>query len=313
MIAGRAASDVVHLMAELIDNALSYSPPGARSRSRPPRRTARSRSRSSTPASAWPARRSPRPTSRSRAAARSPSTPPAGWACSWSAASRRSTASRSSSAATPTAAASSPRSSCPTAVLGRRRPRGARLHAGRARVDEEPVAPLVVDEEPEEEYDPYLERIEEAIAAVTGLPRRRPGQVARPGRAARRPPRRSSMFDAAPTPSCRPAFEPTALPGLDDATPSSDQTEPVAAPAAELDDADEASRRGRHPGLRGRAPRRGRTPEEESPSIGDDEPERGHRRAGDARRSEVARPDHRRRGRRRRRRGHAPGPRPTSP
>ncbi len=29
MIAGRAASDVVHLMAELIDNALSYSPPGS--------------------------------------------------------------------------------------------------------------------------------------------------------------------------------------------------------------------------------------------------------------------------------------------
>ena len=45
---------------------------------------------------------------------------------------------------------------------------------------EEPVAP-VVEEEPEEEYDPYLERIEEAIAAVTGLPRRRPGLAARPG------------------------------------------------------------------------------------------------------------------------------------
>src|SRR5205814_9298108 len=33
---------------------------------------------------------------------------------------------------------------------------------------DEPVAPVHV-EEPEEEYDPYLERIEEAIAAVTGL------------------------------------------------------------------------------------------------------------------------------------------------
>src|SRR4029078_9713618 len=41
----------------------------------------------------------------------------------------------------------------------------------------EPVAP-VVDEEPEEEYDPYLERIEDAIAAVTRLPRRRPRQDA---------------------------------------------------------------------------------------------------------------------------------------
>jgi signal transduction histidine kinase len=40
-------------------------------------------------------------------------------------------------------------------------------------VDEPTPVPVV--EEPEEEYDPYLERIEEAIAAVTGLPRRRPG------------------------------------------------------------------------------------------------------------------------------------------
>ena len=34
---------------------------------------------------------------------------------------------------------------------------------------------VLVEAEPEEEYDPYLERIEEAIAAVTGLPRRRAG------------------------------------------------------------------------------------------------------------------------------------------
>ena len=46
------------------------------------------------------------------AVARSPSTPPGGWVCSWSAASPRSTASRSSSVATPTAAASSPPSRC---------------------------------------------------------------------------------------------------------------------------------------------------------------------------------------------------------
>ena len=63
---------------------------------------------------------------------------------------------------------------------GLRRPGRARLRPGRTRVElEEPVAPVVV-EEPDEEYDPYLERIEEAIAAVTGLPRRRPGQAPGP-------------------------------------------------------------------------------------------------------------------------------------
>src|SRR5262249_52887595 len=36
-----------------------------------------------------------------------------------------------------------------------------------APAEPEPEAP-VVDEEPDEDYDPYLERIEEAIAAVTG-------------------------------------------------------------------------------------------------------------------------------------------------
>jgi signal transduction histidine kinase len=86
-------------------------------------------------------------------------------------------------------------------------------------VDEAPVAP-VVDVEPDEEYDPYLERIEEAIAAVTGLPRRRPGlNVTAQEPAVAEPAASVSMFEASP--ELPPAFEPMALPSqLDDATSS---------------------------------------------------------------------------------------------
>jgi signal transduction histidine kinase len=103
----------------------------------------------------------------------------------------------------------------------------------------EPEA-LVRVEEPEEEYDPYLERIEEAIAAVTGLPRRRPG--ATPGPALPPVPAAVSMFDAGPTPELPAGFEPVELPSL------AEQPSPLQAPAAELgepaddeavDDADE--------------------------------------------------------------------------
>ncbi len=104
---------------------------------------------------------------------------------------------------------------------------------------EEAVAAPVVDDEPEEEYDPYLERIEEAIAAVTGLPRRRPGQV--PGPAHPVAPAASvSMFDAGPTPELPAAFEPVEL-----ASPVADETVPeeaapaFEAPAAEHEDAEE--------------------------------------------------------------------------
>jgi signal transduction histidine kinase len=82
---------------------------------------------------------------------------------------------------------------------------------------EEQVAPVVVDDEPEEEYDPYLERIEEAIAAVTGLPRRRPGQT--PGLAQDAPAEAVGMFDASPT-ALPPGFEPTELPGADESVAS---------------------------------------------------------------------------------------------
>ncbi len=89
---------------------------------------------------------------------------------------------------------------------------------------EEPVAP-VVEDEPDEEYDPYLERIEEAIAAVTGLPRRRPGQV--PGPATEVPAAPVSMFEASP--ELPPGFEPTELPSMEEADVAS---EPL---VAELD------------------------------------------------------------------------------
>lgn len=57
---------------------------------------------------------------------------------------------------------------------------------------EEPVTHVVEDDE---ETDPYLDRIEEAIAAVTGLPRRSPGRV-RPPVAAPEP--AVSMWDSIP-------------------------------------------------------------------------------------------------------------------
>jgi anti-sigma regulatory factor (Ser/Thr protein kinase) len=86
-------------------------------------------------------------------------------------------------------------------------------------VEEAPAAP-VFEDEPDEEYDPYLERIEEAIAAVTGLPRRRPGLNVAAEAPAEEPAAAVSMFEASP--ELPPVFEPIALPSaLDDlATPS---------------------------------------------------------------------------------------------
>jgi signal transduction histidine kinase len=83
---------------------------------------------------------------------------------------------------------------------------------------------VVVDVEPDEEYDPYLERIEEAIAAVTGLPRRRPGSAAPEPVAT--PAASVSMFESEPEPLPA-AFEPIALPSALDA---------LDAPAAPADD-----------------------------------------------------------------------------
>jgi signal transduction histidine kinase len=99
---------------------------------------------------------------------------------------------------------------------------------------DEPVAP-VLDVEQDEEYDPYLERIEEAIAAVTGLPRRRPGQT--PGPATETPAAAVGMFDANPS-ELPPGFEPTELPSMEEsgAFSSDDEAEPVAAQVGLHDD-----------------------------------------------------------------------------
>jgi signal transduction histidine kinase len=95
---------------------------------------------------------------------------------------------------------------------------------------EQPEEPeVVVEDEPDEEYDPYLERIEEAIAAVTGLPRRRPGSAAPEPVAT--PAASVSMFEADPEPLPA-AFEPIALPSaLDEPATAADPTEEE--PAAE--------------------------------------------------------------------------------
>ena len=101
----------------------------------------------------------------------------------------------------------------------------------------------VVEQEPDPEYDPYLERIEEAIAAVTGLPRRRPGQT--PGPATQAPAAAVGMFDATPGGELPPGFEPVELPGMDEAAATASvESEPFAAQAEtwdaeDHDDADE--------------------------------------------------------------------------
>ena len=102
---------------------------------------------------------------------------------------------------------------------------------------EEPVAPVVAAE-PEEEYDPYLERIEDAIAAVTGLPRRRPGRAGSPQPAA--PAASVGMFDAPTSPELPAAFEPTELPSLTDDRSEDEEREPIALPAALRADVDDA-------------------------------------------------------------------------
>ncbi|MFZ2015045.1 MAG: ATP-binding protein, partial [Nocardioides sp.] len=90
---------------------------------------------------------------------------------------------------------------------------------------------VYVEPEPDEEYDPYLERIEEAIAAVTGLPRRRPGLNVEAPEPVPTPAASVSMFGAA---SELPAgYEPTPLPGMADADSSSgsEESEPAGATA----------------------------------------------------------------------------------
>src|SRR3954452_12227782 len=102
---------------------------------------------------------------------------------------------------------------------------------------EEPVAP-VVEVEPDEEYDPYLERIEEAIGAVAGLPPRRPGLT--PGPAQEVPAAPVGMFDATPG-ELPPGFEPTELPSMEEETSTASvdaEPEPVTTVADETEDLD---------------------------------------------------------------------------
>ncbi|HEX3224087.1 MAG TPA: ATP-binding protein [Nocardioides sp.] len=234
MIAGRAASDVVHLMAELIDNALSYSPPGS-------------------PVTIQAAEEDGKVEIEimdnglgmaGDALARANESLKRGGEVTVDTARRmglfvvsrlaeehglKIKLRRNTNGGGIIASITLPRD-----VLVSDEP-VEHVSAIDAPAQPEPVAP-VVDEEPEEEYDPYLERIEEAIAAVTGLPRRRPGghntePVAPPAAAV-------SMFDPAPAnPELPAAFEPAALPGLVDADLSSgsEESDAIALPAAETE------------------------------------------------------------------------------
>jgi signal transduction histidine kinase len=96
-----------------------------------------------------------------------------------------------------------------------------------------PVAP-VFEDEPDEAYDPYLERIEEAIAAVTGLPRRRPGaNVTTDAPQVDEPAAPVSMFEASP--ELPPAFEPIALPSqYDDLATTSPEATAEQSPVEDL-------------------------------------------------------------------------------
>ncbi len=131
----------------------------------------------------------------------------------------------------------------PDAVLASEQPvRHASLLDAPEAVEETPVEP-VFEDEPDEEYDPYLERIEEAIAAVTGLPRRRPGLNVTSEAPVEAPSAPVSMFDASP--ELPAAFEPIALPSaLDDLATTSETPEPIGdisalAEATEPEDAED--------------------------------------------------------------------------
>jgi signal transduction histidine kinase len=110
------------------------------------------------------------------------------------------------------------------------------MDAAEAAGDELTAPPIVAEEPEDEEYDPYLDRIEEAIAAVTGLPRRRPGLNTGPEPVAT-PAAAVSMFDPAPRPELPVVEEPAA--SVDEDFPSgSEESEdlPSDVPAARYDD-----------------------------------------------------------------------------
>jgi len=223
MIVGRAASDVVHLMAELIDNALSYSPPGS-------------------PVTIQAAEEGGRVEIEII---------DSGLGMAGDALARANDALKSGGEVTIDTArrmglfvVSRLAEDHGLKVKLRRNANGGGIIASiilptDVLVGDGPVeyvsildAPETVEdeselviEEPEEEYDPYLERIEEAIAAVTGLPRRRPSAAPPTPEPEPEPAAPVSMWGDSAALSA--AFEPMALPGQDDETPAT-AAEPAA-------------------------------------------------------------------------------------
>ncbi len=224
MIVGRAASDVVHLMAELIDNALSYSPPGS-------------------PVTIQAAETNGHVEIEiidsglgmaGDALARANESLKSGGEVTIDTARRMGlfVVSRLSEEhglrvkllRNPNGGGIIARITLPTDVLVGE---GPVEHVSMMDAPEQVEEPEVVVEEPEEEeYDPYLERIEEAIAAVTGLPRRRPGTPAPAPEPVATPAAAVNMF-ADESAALGPAFEPMALPSQYDESPASAQ-EPAA-------------------------------------------------------------------------------------
>ena len=196
MVAGRAASDVVHLMAELIDNALSYSPPGSPVLIQASEESGRVEIEIIDSGLGMAG----------DALAKANESLKRGGEVTVDTARRmglfvvsrlaeehglkvklRRNANGGGIIATIT---------LPSEVLVSGEPvEHVSLMDAPEQVDEPEV---VVEPEPDEEYDPYLERIEEAIAAVTGLPRRRPGQNVTGPEPVATPAVAVSMFEAAP-------------------------------------------------------------------------------------------------------------------
>ena len=120
-VVGHAVSDVVHLLAELIENAAAFSPPGPGSRCRASRPAAATCSRSRTRASACPTRSWSWPTGSWPSRPRSTWPAPSGSASTWSAAWPPATGSRCGCAA-PGSAGWRRWCCCPRACSGGRRP-----------------------------------------------------------------------------------------------------------------------------------------------------------------------------------------------
>ncbi len=216
MISGRAAADVVHLMAELIDNALSYSPPGS-------------------PVTIQAAEEDGRVEIEvidsglgmaGDALARANESLKSGGEVTIDTARRMGLFVVSRLAEEHGLKVKLRRNvngggiiasiTLPADVLATDEPVE---HVSILDAPEQVEAPApVVEDEPDEEYDPYLERIEEAIAAVTGLPRRRPGFVGHEPEPVADARGRGQHVRGARERGLDAAMEPIALPGMHDDT-----------------------------------------------------------------------------------------------